>query len=84
MIIPSPYKNYPNSYAEFEDLVKAGHKPSQMGFHVNADKVYRFTNRFRLARAFLSIKLDRYNNDTISGYDSLFKTFLAYSAFELF
>ncbi len=32
----------------------------------------------------MGIKLDRYNNDTISGYDSLFKTFLAYSAFELF
>lgn len=84
MIIPSPYKNYPNSYAEFEELFKGGHKATQMGFHANNEKVLRFNNRFRLARAFLGIKLDRYNQETIAGYDSLFKTFLAYSAFELF
>ena len=83
MLIPL-YKNYPESYATFYDLVKAGHNASQMGFHVNTDEVYRFTNRFRVARAFLGIKLDDYAPNTIIGYDSLFKVFLAYSAFELF
>ncbi len=77
-------KNYPKDYASFHALVDSGHKQSQMGFHVSTDEVYRFTNRFRVAKAFLGIKLDNYTPNTVIGYDSLFKVFLAYSAFELF
>lgn len=78
------YKNYPKSYAAFCDLDNASHRPRQMGFHVDKGEVYRFTNRFRVAKAFLGINLDNYAPDTTAGYDALLKVFLAYSAFELF
>jgi hypothetical protein len=84
MLIPSPFKNYPEGYADLKSLIKAGHKPRQMGFKVDIDEVYRFANRFRLAKAFTGIKLDNYNSNTVLGYDALFQVFLAYSAFELF
>jgi hypothetical protein len=84
MKIPSPYKNYPDGYALFVDLIKARHKPNQMGFHVSTEEVYRFTNRFRVAKAFLGMNLDNYRSNTVAGYDALFRVFLAYSSFELF
>jgi hypothetical protein len=84
IIIPSPYKNYPDGYPTFQDLIRSGHKPKQMGFHRDSDTIFRFSNRFRLARAFVGINLDSYGSDTCLGYDGLMRVFLAYSAFELF
>jgi hypothetical protein len=84
MKLQDPYKNYPRGYREFDQLVKSGHKTTQIGFQTDANTVYRFTNRFRLAKEFNEIKFDTYKGDTAMGYNGLFRAFLVYSAFELF
>lgn len=84
MKIPYPYKNYPENYEKFSELIRSNHNARQIGFQTDNDKVFRFTNRFRLAKEFVEIKFDTYRNNTADGYTSLFKVFLVYSAFELF
>ncbi len=84
MKLQYPYKNYPKGYSEFDQLLQNGHKAKQMGFSKDDSTVYRFTNRFRLAKEFNEIKFDTYKGNTANGYNGLFRAFLAYSAFELF
>jgi len=84
MKLPDPYKNYPRGYREFDQLVKSGHNTTQIGFQADSNTVYRFTNRFRLAKEFNEIEFDTYKADTAAGYNGLFRAFLVYSAFELF
>ncbi len=84
MRLQDPYKNHPTGYREFEQLIKEGHNTTQFGFQTDGNTVYRFTNRFRLAKEFDEIKFDTYKGDTAMGYNGLFRAFLVYSAFELF
>lgn len=70
--------------SEFEILIQKGHSAEEIGFKLPKDDVYRFTNRFRLAKEFEEIKFANYISETSSGYNSIFRIFLAYTAFELF
>ena len=84
MKLQDPLKNYPKGFREFEQLVKKGHDVTQIGFKGDSGTVYRFTNRFRLAKEFKEIEFETYKDDTAIGYTGLFRSFLVYSAFELF
>ena len=84
MKLQNPYKNYPQSYDDFDQLVKSGHSATQIGFQTDNATVYRFINRFRLAREFIEIRFEAYKSDTASGYNGICEVFLADSAFELF
>ena len=53
-----------------------------MGFPCEAGDLNRLSSRYRLAKSFESINLTEYAKDTNDGYSSIFRVFLAYSAFE--
>ena len=77
-------QNMPSGYANFCDLTRFGHQAVSMGFHGTNGDVFRFAARFRVAKSFSGIKLTGYSSETISGYNALFRVFLAWSAFERF
>jgi hypothetical protein len=47
-------------------------------------KVNRFAARYRLAKSFDGVILNRYNEETVKAYSSIIKVFLSYTAFEIF
>jgi hypothetical protein len=54
-----------------------------LGFAGSNEDLFRFCNRFRLAKAFARIDAKGYNPTTLSAYSALLKVFLVFSAFEL-
>ncbi|MGC1310301.1 MAG: hypothetical protein WA885_23985 [Phormidesmis sp.] len=52
--------------------------------HVSLSDLNRFAARYRLARAFNGIEATGYAKDTLAGYGSVMRAFLAYSALEQF
>jgi hypothetical protein len=76
---------YPTSYSAFQTRVdeSLGHC-FHLGFKGGPANVFRFCNRYRLAKAFEGLRLGGYNPMTVQGYDGLMSVFLAWSAFELF
>lgn len=80
----STCKNAPKSFKTcFENLNK-DKTLIQMGFPktTSAGEVWRFCIRWRFANSFEGVILKEYTNDTINGYSSLVKVFLAFSVFE--
>lgn len=77
-------RNMPGGYARFCELARSGHRAQAMRFDCSNGDVSRFAARFRVARSFSGISLDGYSDETVHGYDALFRVFLAWSAFERF
>lgn len=85
MLIHDPnLVNTPPGWAECDAALRKFTPPSQLGFVGSAGDLNRFRSRYRLAKSFRSISLDSYTAETTDGYSSLFRVFLAYSAFEQF
>lgn len=85
MTYPSKtFTNTPPGWKEVDTLLGKYAEPSTFGFNVTPGDLNRFCSRYRLAKSFRSIALDRYAPETVEGYTSLFRVFLAYSAFEQF
>ena len=77
--------NYPSHHDEFKKQVEdSGGYSSHLGFTGGPSFVYRFCNRYRLAKAFTGLGLDGYSASTVSGYSGLAGVFLTWSTFELF
>lgn len=72
------------AFGTYQDLLKAGHQPQQMGFPVRAGDINRFANRLRLAREFEGLKLPTYAENTVRGYEAFVQVFLTHSALECF
>ena len=68
----------------YSSLLGSGIGAKDIGFAVAGGDVARFAARYRVARSFQGIKLAGYTTDTVVGYDSLFRVFLMWSAFERF
>jgi hypothetical protein len=77
-------RHYPTDWYTYSALLDNGIGAKQIGFALDGAEVSRFTARYRVAKAFRGIRLDGYSPDTIQGYDSLMRVFLAWSAFEKF
>jgi len=75
--------NYPDLYTRFKRASDSG-TSANIRFQESAEEVFRFCNRFRLAKSFERIEAKGYTTQTISGYSGLMRVFLSYSAFELF
>jgi hypothetical protein len=74
--------SYPAHYEKFRQIAKSG-RTLTPGFKRTNEEVFRFCNRFRLAKAFTGITAVGYRHKTTEGYSALFRVFLAFSAFEL-
>lgn len=55
-----------------------------IGFALSTADVNRFAARYRVARSFQGITLAGFSPNTVLGYNSLFRVFLMWSAFERF
>jgi len=70
-------------YKRFQDLLSMGYQPAMMKFgNVKAGKINRIAARVSFALAFNTVQVEGYTEETIQGYNGLFKTFLAFSALE--
>ena len=77
--------HYPTSYSAFETHVEESQGYCfHLGLKGGPSSVFRFCNRYRIAKAFQGLKLEGYGPTTVQGYSGLMSVFLAWSAFELF
>lgn len=76
--------NSPPKWADCDALLAGFVSPRAFGFACAAGSLNRFRSRYRLAKSFQKIGLDGYTTSTTEGYSALFRTFLAWSAFEQF
>jgi hypothetical protein len=60
--------SYPAYYQKFCRYEKLGGTASKLGFAGSNEDVFRFCNRFRLAKAFDSMSAPGYNARTLSAY----------------
>ena len=72
----------PSSYGAYVNLLNSGIPLSKFGFHTTRSQVFRFANRFRVARSFESVHLKDYSEPTNRAYGALFRILLAFSAAE--
>ena len=77
-------QNFPSGYQLWQSLSRDGHLAQNAGFAVGNDEVFRFCNRYKVARAFRGIALEGYKATTVDGYSGLFRVMLMWSAFERF
>ncbi|MDY6895498.1 MAG: hypothetical protein SVO01_08815 [Thermotogota bacterium] len=77
-------KHNPKGWAIFTDSIKQGNSPRNFSFVAEIGDVNRFASRFRIAKAFRSIDLEDFSNNTTLGYSAIMKVFLSWSAFEQF
>jgi hypothetical protein len=75
--------SYPTHYQKLRRYIKSGGTSRTLGFAGSNEDLFRFCNRFRLAKAFARIDAKGYNPTTLSAYSALLKVFLVFSAFEL-
>ncbi|MBP6738716.1 MAG: hypothetical protein KA146_01940 [Leptospiraceae bacterium] len=80
---------YPKDWEKFTKAIKKK-KAIEILNRKNEDekellkKVNRFAARYRLAKSFDGVILNRYNEDTVKTYSSIIKVFLSFTAFEIF
>jgi len=84
LIASNRQKHYPTQWYAYSALIDKGIGAKTIGFALAGDDVSRFAARYRVAKAFQGITLDGYSGDTITGYNSLLRVFLTWSAFERF
>lgn len=72
----------PSSYGAYVNLLNSGIPLSKFGFHTTRSQVFRFANRFRVARSFESVQLKDYSEPTNRAYGALFRILLVFSAAE--
>lgn len=77
-----PNPNFPKSYRLFSQAITAGRSPADFGFHGTRAQVYRFANRYCVARSFREIALAGYEARTIRAYGALFRHLITCSAAE--
>ena len=63
-------------------MVKARHRPRDLGLNCDFMALNRFAHRYRVARSFRGVALEQYAQETKDGYSGLFAVFLTWSAFE--
>ena len=81
-----------NGYKEFQQLLKQDFYGTMKHFKgkkkvsmkETAGKINRITARMKFVKKFQEVKVKQYSKETMSGYNGIFQTFLAYSAFEGF
>jgi hypothetical protein len=66
----------------WSELVAAGALPAELGFTCEQARLNRLNARYRVARSFRGIALERFGPTTIDGYTALFRLFLTWTAFE--
>lgn len=72
-------------FKRFQELLKLDFHPTMMGFkNIRAKKINRINARVKFAQSFQAVKAKGYSPETMLGYNGIFQTFLAYSAFEGF
>jgi hypothetical protein len=74
--------NSPPMWAHWSDSVREGYEPADIGLQCQQAALNRFAARYRVARSFEGITLEGFAPRTVSGYASLFRLFLTWSAFE--
>ena len=72
---------YPSAWERFDRNMPSA-QPSWFGFQANVGQMNQFAARFRLANSFIGMDLDGYGNETLAGYNSLFRTLLVWSMLE--
>ncbi len=77
-------QNFPPGYVRWKALSDAGHQARSAGFAVGNDELFRFLNRYKVARSFQGIVLEDFSPLTVDGYSALFRAMLVWSAFERF
>lgn len=75
------HEQYPPKWEVFDRLAP-DLDLGAVGFVVSAGEINRFGARYRLARALRSLELQGYSDSISTGYASLFRLLLVYSAFE--
>jgi hypothetical protein len=76
--------NTPPGWGHCERALRELRSPLELGFVGAAGDLNRFRSRYRLAKSFQGVVLSSFASTTVSGYSSLFRLFLSWSAFELF
>ncbi len=70
---------------KYQKILKNGESAMALGFlaqkHIDG-RLTRVNARYRLAKSFDGVLLDKYSDDSVQGYSALMKVFLIYSAFE--
>ncbi len=79
---PESGRNLPTSYPAFSLALKNGRPFSSFDFHGERENVFRFANRYRIARAFRGIDLAGYEPPTVRAYGALFRHLVTCSAAE--
>lgn len=74
--------NLPTSYRRFTRALDAGKAVEEFSLHGSRAQVFRFANRYRLARAFRSVGLTGYQPPTERAYGALLRILLTCSAAE--
>jgi hypothetical protein len=72
----------PSAYARFRTALDSGYSLSDLGFRTTRAEVFRFANRFRVARAFRGVDLTHYSAPTVRAYGALFRIFVTWSCLE--
>lgn len=75
-------RNLPSSYPVFSAALDKGVPFSSFSFHGKRENVFRFANRYRIARAFKAIDLTGYEPPTVRAYGALFRHLITCSAAE--
>lgn len=75
-------RELPTSYPAFSAALKLGIPFSAFHFHGKRENVFRFANRYRIARAFRAIDLAGYEPPTVRAYGALFRHLMTCSAAE--